>query len=89
MNTNPCPVSQVVRALDSESESFDLSNGVKYGQSAIYHGAEDIQRFRRMAFAEDSSEFELYSGEFQSKEASYRGSSSSINVNDSEIRPVK
>ncbi|KAM7251102.1 hypothetical protein ACFE04_022985 [Oxalis oulophora] len=61
---------QVVRALDSDSES-DLSNGVKYGQSTVYDSAqynEDIMKFRRMALgSETSSEYDMLSGDYTSK----------------------
>ncbi|KAF7829357.1 proline-rich receptor-like protein kinase PERK13 [Senna tora] len=61
---------QVVRALDSQQEVTDLSNGVKYGQSTIYDSnqyKEEIMRFRKTAggsFGE--SEFDLDSGEYTS-----------------------
>ncbi|KAJ7953614.1 Receptor-like kinase [Quillaja saponaria] len=62
---------QVVRALDCEGEMSDLSNGVKYGQSTIYDSGQynqDIMKFRRMALGEgNSSEFDMYSGEYNSK----------------------
>ncbi|XP_028796239.1 proline-rich receptor-like protein kinase PERK12 [Neltuma alba] len=59
---------QVVRALDSQDESCDLSNGVKYGQSTIYddgHYSEDaIMKFRKMAIDSCSeSEFDRDSGD--------------------------
>ncbi|XVF44003.1 hypothetical protein PTKIN_Ptkin02bG0085100 [Pterospermum kingtungense] len=64
----------VVRALDFEGDSDDLSNGVKVGQSTVYDSGqynEEILRFRRLALASDiSSEFEMYSGEYNSREAS-------------------
>ncbi|XP_020106305.1 proline-rich receptor-like protein kinase PERK13 [Ananas comosus] len=53
---------QVLRALDSEGNLSDLSNGVKYGQSTIYNSSQysaDIQNFRRMAFESD-----VYSSEY-------------------------
>ncbi|KAM7269057.1 hypothetical protein ACFE04_024554 [Oxalis oulophora] len=62
---------QIVRALDSEGDS-DLSNGVKYGQSTVYDSAqynEDIMKFRRMALgSETSSEYDMLSGDFTSRE---------------------
>ncbi|KAK9277177.1 hypothetical protein L1049_006716 [Liquidambar formosana] len=63
---------QVVRALDSEGEMSDLSNGVKFGQSTIYESSQynqDIMRFRRMAFgSEDSGNYDMNSGEYTSRE---------------------
>lgn len=59
-------MAQVARALDCEGEMSDLSNGVKYGQSTIYDSGQynqDIMKFRRMALG-DSSEYDMYSGEF-------------------------
>ncbi|KAF4366122.1 hypothetical protein F8388_014840 [Cannabis sativa] len=67
-------MAQVARALDCEGEMSDLSNGVKYGQSTIYESGQynqDIMRFRKMALGGgDSSEYDTYSGEFNSKEFS-------------------
>lgn len=62
---------QVVRALDSQDESCDLSNGVKYGQSTVYdagHYSEDaIMKFRKMAIGSCSeSEFDRDSGNYSS-----------------------
>ncbi|KAH9708904.1 proline-rich receptor-like protein kinase PERK13 [Citrus sinensis] len=69
---------QVVRALDSEGEMSDLSNGVKYGQSTVYDSGQynqDIMMFRKMALGlGDSSDM---SGEYTSREAS-RGHSGSF-----------
>ncbi|KAJ7943645.1 proline-rich receptor-like protein kinase PERK13 [Quillaja saponaria] len=65
---------QVVRALDCEGEMSDLSNGVKYGQSTVYDSGQynqDINKFRRMALGGGgSSEFDMYSGEYNSREMS-------------------
>ncbi|KAF7809298.1 proline-rich receptor-like protein kinase PERK13 [Senna tora] len=65
---------QVVRALDSESELGDLSNGMKYGQSTVYSSGQyddEILRFRMMnGFSCGSSEFDMYSGEYNSRELS-------------------
>ncbi|KAG6713391.1 hypothetical protein I3842_05G149200 [Carya illinoinensis] len=70
---------QVVRALDSEGENSDLSNGVKYGQSTIYDSGQynqEITRFRRMALGDgNSSEYETNSGEYKSREMSESQSS--------------
>ncbi|XP_075657566.1 proline-rich receptor-like protein kinase PERK13 [Castanea sativa] len=60
-------MAQVVRALDSEGEMSDLSNGVKYGQSTIYDSGQynqEIMRFRRMALGSDSSDLDAYSGPY-------------------------
>lgn len=65
---------QIARALDSGDQLYDLSNGVKFGQSTIYDSGqynEDIMRFKRMAngsFAD--SEFDMYSSEYSSRETS-------------------
>ena len=88
--TIPCPLFQVVRALDSEGESTDLTNGVKYGQSTIYDSGQynqDIQRFRRMALGDDSSEYDMYSGEYQSKEVSL-GAPTSSTLTESETQAM-
>ncbi|KAK1268422.1 Proline-rich receptor-like protein kinase PERK13 [Acorus gramineus] len=68
---------QVVRALDTEGEMADITNGVKFGQSAIFEAgqyASEIQRFRRMAFGSvgQSSEFG-FSGEYDQRNSSYSG----------------
>ncbi|XP_044490027.1 proline-rich receptor-like protein kinase PERK12 [Mangifera indica] len=60
---------QVVRALDSEGEMSDLSNGAKFGQSTIYDSGQynqDMMMFRKLALG-DSSEF---SGDYSSGEMS-------------------
>uniref|UniRef100_A0A7N2LAE5 non-specific serine/threonine protein kinase n=1 Tax=Quercus lobata TaxID=97700 RepID=A0A7N2LAE5_QUELO len=60
-------MAQVVRALDSEGEMSDLSNGVKYGQSTIYDSGQynkEIMRFRRMALGSDGSDLDAYSGPY-------------------------
>lgn len=62
---------QVVRALDIESEISDLSNGVKFGQSTVYDSgqySQDISRFRRTALGGESSEYDIYSSEYNSRE---------------------
>ncbi|XP_027362819.1 proline-rich receptor-like protein kinase PERK13 [Abrus precatorius] len=62
---------QVVRALDSGDQQYDLSNGVKYGQSTVYDSGqynEDIMRFRRLANGSfGDSEYDMYS-EYNSKD---------------------
>ncbi|XP_065633527.1 proline-rich receptor-like protein kinase PERK13 [Quercus suber] len=63
-------MAQVVRALDSEGEMSDLSNGVKYGQSTIYDSGQynqEIMRFRRMALGSDSSDLEAHSGPYSGR----------------------
>lgn len=61
---------QVARALDSDDQLCDLSNGVKYGQSTVYDSGqynEDIMRFRRMANGSfGNSEFDTYSTDYGS-----------------------
>ncbi|KAK2374482.1 non-specific serine/threonine protein kinase [Trifolium repens] len=81
---------QVARALDSGDQLYDLSNGVKYGQSTIYDSDkyhEDLMRFKRMAngsFGE--SEFDMYSTEYSSRSAFVPPHTSS---GDSQIRPFQ
>lgn len=61
-----------MRALDIEGDISDLSNGVKFGQSTIYDSgqySQDISKFRRMAFG-DSSEYDIYSSEYNSRDMS-------------------
>ncbi|KAF5746600.1 hypothetical protein HS088_TW06G00771 [Tripterygium wilfordii] len=66
---------QVVRALDSEGEMSDLTNGVKYGQSTVYDSgqySQDIMKFRMMALgSDDSTDYSTYSGDYTSKEVSH------------------
>ncbi|KAG5050722.1 hypothetical protein JHK87_002920 [Glycine soja] len=54
---------QVARSLDSGDQQYDLSNGVKYGQSTIYDSGqynEDITIFKRMVNGSfDDSEFDM------------------------------
>ncbi|PIA40560.1 hypothetical protein AQUCO_02500342v1 [Aquilegia coerulea] len=65
-------VEWVLRALDTDGDTQDLSNGVKYGQSTIFEvnkNNSEIQRFRKLAFGSDeSSEYQMYSGECYSRE---------------------
>ncbi|KAG7598085.1 Protein kinase-like domain superfamily [Arabidopsis suecica] len=76
---------QVVRALDCDGNSGDISNGIKVGQSTTYDSGqynEDIMKFRKMAFGVDNSvESGLYSGNYSAK------SSSDFSGNESETRP--
>lgn len=55
--------------MDSE-EAFDLSNGVKYGQSTVYDSGQynkEILRFRRMANGSGGdSDFDMNTGDFSS-----------------------
>ncbi|XP_077244120.1 proline-rich receptor-like protein kinase PERK13 [Tasmannia lanceolata] len=81
---------QVLRALDTEGDMSDLSNGVKFGQSTVFesgqHNAE-IHKFRRMAFGNDSADYSTtgeydlkssgYSGEYQQSEAPHKPLNSS------------
>lgn len=73
----------MVRALDFEGDSDDLSNGVKVGQSTVYDSGqynEEILKFRRLALASDmSSEFEMYSGEYKSRDVVSSGQQNSWN----------
>ena len=61
---------QVLRSLDNGDQLYDLSNGVKYGQSTVYHSGqynEDIARFRKMVNGSfDDSDFDNLSSEFRS-----------------------
>ncbi|GMI83495.1 hypothetical protein HRI_002018800 [Hibiscus trionum] len=63
----------VARALDFEG-SPDLSNGVKFGQSNAYDSSlysEEITKFRQAEFSGDnSSQSDIYSDEFSSRELS-------------------
>ncbi|VVA92290.1 unnamed protein product [Arabis nemorensis] len=77
---------QVVRALDSDGDLGDISNGIKVGQSTTYDSGQynqDIMKFRKMAFGfDDSSESGMYStGDHSVK------SSSDFSANESETRP--
>lgn len=58
--------------MDSGDQQYDLSNGVKYGQSRIYDSGqynEDLMRFKRMANGSfDESEFDMYSSEYSSRD---------------------
>jgi len=60
--------------LDSGDQLYDLSNGVKFGQSTVYDSGqynEDIMRFKRMANGSfTDSEFDMYSSEYNSRETS-------------------
>ncbi|KAF8399706.1 hypothetical protein HHK36_015576 [Tetracentron sinense] len=71
---------QVLRALDSKGEHSDLTNGVKVGQSTVFESGQynsEILRFRRMAFgSEDSSEYDMNSGDYTSREMPRRSTSS-------------
>ncbi|XP_058776436.1 proline-rich receptor-like protein kinase PERK13 [Vicia villosa] len=63
---------QIARALEIGDQLYDLSNGVKYGQSTIYDSGqynEDLMRFKRMANGSfDDSEFDIYSAEYSSRD---------------------
>lgn len=64
----------MVRALDSQCERIDLSNGVKYGQSTVYNSGqydEEIRRFRMTnGLSFGNSEFDMYSEEYSSRDLS-------------------
>ncbi|KAG9449944.1 hypothetical protein H6P81_009909 [Aristolochia fimbriata] len=69
---------QVVRALDCEGEmSYDLTNGVKVGQSTVFQSSQypnsELQRFRRMAFGSGESSEYGNSGEYDQRSSSYSG----------------
>ncbi|XP_010415725.1 PREDICTED: proline-rich receptor-like protein kinase PERK13 [Camelina sativa] len=68
---------QVVRALDSEGDMGDISNGIKVGQSSAYDSGQynhDTMKFRKMAFGfDDSSDSGMYSGDY-SVQGSRKGS---------------
>ncbi|XP_010460140.1 PREDICTED: proline-rich receptor-like protein kinase PERK12 [Camelina sativa] len=76
---------QVVRALDCDGDSGDISNGIKVGQSTAYDSGqynEEIMKFRKMAFGFDNNtESRLYSGDYSAK------SSADFSGNESETRP--
>ncbi|KAL2347323.1 hypothetical protein Fmac_001323 [Flemingia macrophylla] len=61
---------QMARALDDGDQIYDLSNGVKYGQSTIYNSAqynEDIMIFKRMANGSfGDSDFDMDSTDYRS-----------------------
>ncbi|KAE9597023.1 putative protein kinase RLK-Pelle-PERK-1 family [Lupinus albus] len=64
---------QLARALDT-GDQYDLSNGVKYGQSTVYDSGqynEDLMRFKRMANGSfGDSELDMYSTDYSSKDMS-------------------
>ncbi|CAH8386932.1 unnamed protein product [Eruca vesicaria subsp. sativa] len=78
-------MAQVVRALDCDEDSGDISNGIKVGQSTAYDSGqynEEIMKFRKMAFGiDDSTESGMNSGGYSGK------SSSDFSGNESETRP--
>ncbi|CAA7014340.1 unnamed protein product [Microthlaspi erraticum] len=83
---------QVVRALDSEGDMGDISNGVKVGQSGAYDSGQynsDIMKFRKMAFGfDDSSDSGMYSGDYSvpSSRKGSNGTSAEFTRNESENR---
>ncbi|KAG7589646.1 Serine-threonine/tyrosine-protein kinase catalytic domain [Arabidopsis suecica] len=83
---------QVVRALDSEGDMGDISNGNKVGQSSAYDSGQynnDTMKFRKMAFGfDDSSDSGMYSGEYfaQGSRKGSNGASSEFTRNESENR---
>lgn len=69
---------QVVRALDTDRDMADLTNGVKVGQSQVFNSSQysaDIRKFRQMAFASGEYESSEYgsSGELNRRSAAYSG----------------
>ncbi|EOA33797.1 hypothetical protein CARUB_v10021266mg [Capsella rubella] len=83
---------QVVRALDSEGDMGDISNGIKVGQSSAYESGQynhDTMKFRKMAFGfDDSSESGMYSGDYSvhSSRKGSNGASSEFTRNESDNR---
>ncbi|CAH2066570.1 unnamed protein product [Thlaspi arvense] len=78
---------QVVRALDSEGDMGDISNGNKVGQSSSYDS--DVMKFRKMAFGfDDSSDSGMHSGDYsvQSSRRGSNGASGEFMRNESENR---
>ncbi|XP_014523588.2 proline-rich receptor-like protein kinase PERK13 [Vigna radiata var. radiata] len=73
---------QVVRALDTGDEKFDLSNGVKYGQSTVYDSGQydkDIMAFRRMANGTFfDSDFNTYDSEYSLSKQTSGGSQQNL-----------
>lgn len=82
----------MVRALDSEGDMGDISNGVKVGQSGAYDSGQynsDIMKFRKMAFGfDDSSDSGMYSGDYSvpSSRKESNGASAEFTRNESENR---
>ncbi|KAG2303692.1 hypothetical protein Bca52824_032343 [Brassica carinata] len=78
-------MAQVVRALDCDEDSGNISNGIKVGQSTTYDSGQynqEIMKFRKMAFGiDDSTESGMNSGGYSGK------SSSDFSGNESETRP--
>ncbi|KAK9090417.1 hypothetical protein Sjap_023594 [Stephania japonica] len=87
---------QVARALDTDGDMPDISNGVKVGQSVVIGTPNtEIHRLQRLAFgSDDASDYDLYSGEFRDvplrPSPSTRPGESSINVTSGEFesRPM-
>ncbi|CAD5316833.1 unnamed protein product [Arabidopsis thaliana] len=83
---------QVVRALDSEGDMGDISNGNKVGQSSAYDSGQynnDTMKFRKMAFGfDDSSDSGMYSGDYsvQDSRKGSNGASSEFTRNETENR---
>ncbi|ESQ28174.1 hypothetical protein EUTSA_v10018193mg [Eutrema salsugineum] len=83
---------QVVRALDSEGDMGDISNGIKVGQTSAYDSGQynsEIMKFRKMAFGfDDSSDSGMYSGDYsvQSSRRGSNGASAEFTRNESENR---
>lgn len=81
-----------MRALDSEGDMGDISNGTKVGQSGAYDSGQynsDVMKFRKMAFGfDDSSDSGLYSGDYsvQSSRKGSNGASSEFTRNESDNR---
>ncbi|KFK41458.1 hypothetical protein AALP_AA2G133300 [Arabis alpina] len=83
---------QVVRALDSEGDMGDISNGTKVGQSGAYDSGQynsDVMKFKKMAFGfDDSSDSGMYSGDYsvQGSRKGSHGASGEFTRNESDNR---
>ncbi|KAG2313018.1 hypothetical protein Bca52824_024575 [Brassica carinata] len=83
-------MAQVVRALDSEGDMGDISNGSKVGQnSSAYDSGQYNTDDRKMAFGfDDSSDSGMHSGDYsvQSSRKGSNGASTEFTRNESENR---
>lgn len=68
--------------MDTGDEKFDLSNGVKYGQSTVYDSGQydkDIMAFRRMANGTFfDSDFNTYDSEYSLSKQTSGGSQQNL-----------
>ncbi|KAJ0231940.1 Proline-rich receptor-like protein kinase PERK13 [Hirschfeldia incana] len=83
-------MAQVVRALDSDGDMGDISNGSKVGQnSSAYDSIQYNSDDRKMAFGfDDSSDSGMHSGDYsvQSSRKGSKGASTEFTKNESENR---